>query len=298
MKKGVLSIVLSTALLMLLVGCGGGGGGSDGGSGTASMNVADAKPALPLEAIKHVFVTFDEVSVHKAGGDWINLPLAQEHTIDLYQFSDGEKTQLVPPVILESGKYTQIRLGVTGGEIVYNADNIGQDDTIQLVVPSENLKTAQSFDFEVPDGGAVDLTVDFDLSRSIVVDPQDSTYKLKPVLHVVVTEEAATIRGRILTSDFGSDEATVTVYYDANGDDQADPDELYTTVTVAKAGTADTPFSIFWLVPNPEKPYIVEIEFDGNPTTSPDYREVVDPSNLGNGETWPLNGDKAIELLP
>ena len=85
MKKGVLSVVLSTGLLMLLMGCGGGSGGSDGSgsSGTVSMNVTDAPPALPLENVKHVFVTIDEVSVHKAGGGWTKLNLAQSpYTID------------------------------------------------------------------------------------------------------------------------------------------------------------------------------------------------------------------------
>ena len=90
MKKGVLSVVLSTALLMLLMGCGGGSGGSDGSgssgtSGTLSVAITDAKPKLP-EDIEHVYVTFDEVQVHKAGGDWVSLPVVAPapHRIDLF----------------------------------------------------------------------------------------------------------------------------------------------------------------------------------------------------------------------
>ncbi len=60
------------------------------------MNVTDAKPVLPATGVESVTITFDEVSVHKSGGGWINLPVAtqpQPYTIDLYQFSDGTKTQ-------------------------------------------------------------------------------------------------------------------------------------------------------------------------------------------------------------
>jgi hypothetical protein len=272
MKRRVSSVVLSTALLMLLMGCGGGSGGSsgdsDGGSGTISVNVADAPPALPVDGVAHVFVTFDEVSVHKAGGGWIKLDLAQTpYTIDLLQFSNGESTQLVPLARLESGKYTQIRLGVTGGSIAFDYNNDGTiDDTEPLEVPSDNLKTDKNFDFEVRGGGAVHLTVDFVLSRSIVLEGS-GTYKLKPALHLVGTDEAATIRGKIDSNTFTlfdseNEWAVVTVIWDRNfEEDGTDVDETYTSVRIKKtSGAASTDFSIFWLVP--EKNYIVEVDVD------------------------------------
>ena len=57
------------------------------------------------------------------------------HTIDLLQFIDGNSTQLVPPVQLEPGKYTQLRLGVTKGSLVTTE---GEEP---LEIPSEYLKT-------------------------------------------------------------------------------------------------------------------------------------------------------------
>jgi hypothetical protein len=231
------------------------------------VNITDAKPKLPPGAT-HVFVTFDEVSVHKAGGDWISLPVVPPapHTIDLLQFSNGGTTQLVPPVQLTSGKYTQLRLGVTGGSIVFDTNDDGKDDeTVPLEVPSDSLKTDKNFEFEVHGGGAVDLTVEFDLSQSIVVTGSGK-YKLKPVLHINYTEEAATIRGSIPAAAFGSaTEATVTVWWDKKEPPDTpdakpscslnDADEIYTQVVVEKA---DPNFEIFWLVPN--EAYIVEID--------------------------------------
>jgi hypothetical protein len=72
------------------------------------------------------------------------------------------------------------------------------DDAV--TIPSENLKTDKNFSFDVQGGGAADITIDFDLSQSIVVTDDGSgtlSYKLKPVLHIVDTVEAATITGRI-----------------------------------------------------------------------------------------------------
>jgi hypothetical protein len=260
---GVLALlVLLVPVAALLLSCGGGGssGSSDASgtnAGTVSINVTDAKPKLPVQDVEHVYVTFDEVQVHKAGGGWISLPVVAPapHTIDLLQFSDGTTTQLVPPVKLESGKYTQVRIIVSDAWLVIGGVNY------PLIVPSGKLRTDKDFDFDVHGGGAVDLTVDFDLSQSIVVQGNGG-YKLKPVLHLVGTEEAATIRGTIPAAAFGSsaDPATVTVFWDQDANCTLDStDEVYTEIVVPKT---DPNFGIFWLVPN--EAYIVQIVVGGN----------------------------------
>jgi hypothetical protein len=265
---GVLVVLgLLAPLALLLLSCGSGGGsstsgtsgdsGGSGTSGTLSVAITDAKPKLP-EGTEHVYITFDEVQVHKAGGDWVSLPVVAPapHRIDLLQFSDGKTTQLVPPVKLTSGKYTQIRIVVSEASLVIDGN------TYPVEVPSGKLKTDQEFNFEVLGGGAVDLTVDFDLYKSIVVTG-NYKYKLKPVLHIVRTLEAATIQGSIPAAAFGTSleppPAVVTVWWDKDTNCVLDEnvDEIYTKVEVPKVDpTAD--FAIFWLVPN--ETYIVQIE--------------------------------------
>jgi hypothetical protein len=225
--------------------------------------------------------------VHKSGGGWTTLPVAtspHSYTIDLYQFSDGAKTQFVPPVRLESGKYTQVRIGVTSGTIRIN----GLDHALEI--PSTNLKTDKNFEFDVAGGGAVDLTVDFDLSQSIVLTGS-GTYQLKPVLHIVKTSEAATIQGKI---NFGTaTQATVTVIWDKNGDgtlqtpDPLNPntDEEYTSILVKS--TDPIPFKIFWLVPNVG--YFVQVQLPDRT-----YEEYVPPSKLPAGAVVDLNGGGLI----
>jgi hypothetical protein len=284
MKRTTL-FALALGIAAFLSGC---GGGDESSQGTISMNITDAKPVLPVSNVESVSITFNEVSVHKAGGGWTTLQTAQQrYTVDLYQFTDGKKTQIVPPVRIDSGKYTQLRIGVVSGTIRI----AGQD--YPLEVPSANLKTDKNFDFDVEKDGAVDLTVDFDLSRSIVVTGS-GTYQLKPVLHLNETSKAATIQGAI---SFGSSsQATVVVIWDKNGNglyeapNPSDPnsDEEYTRMVV---GSADpSPFQIFWLVPN--QGYFVQVMIGERASE----RIYVAPSNLQSGAGYPLNGGAPIAV--
>lgn len=280
--------VVCLSIAVLLVGCGGGGGGGDEGSlsasssgalGTFSLDVTDAKPLLPDNTEK-VLITFEEVDVHKTGEGWTSLPLAQEpFTIDLLQFQEGKTTELVPPVSLESGKYTQIRIVVSSAELITNVAGHS------MTVPSGGIKTDTQFDFEVKGGGAVDATVDFDLSRSIVVTGQHS-YKLKPVFHINETQEAATIHGEIAKNTFvtyNSDQALVTVIWDENADRSINSDdEIYTQIVVTKNDSAT--FQIFWLVP--EEAYIVQVDMDGNPGL--EFEETVLSNDLPAGALYDL----------
>jgi hypothetical protein len=274
---GLLAVMLASILI-------GGCGGSDGDSGTPTIGVADAKPSLPV-SVKNVYVSFDEVSIHKAGGGWESLP-SEESEIDLYRFSDGDSTHLVPPLEIDSGKYTQIRLVLaeTGQEPGNYKNYIvtTEDEEIPLTVPSGFLRTDKNFDFEVEGGGAVDLTVHFDLSQSIV-DQGGGEYQLKPVLHLQETQAAAKIQGSIAAASFGeSTEAVVTVYSEG---------VEYTSVVVQKPEATDpVPFTIFWLVPN--QSYHVEVAVEG---FAP-YEQDVGAEDLGPGGTFSLNGDEPITL--
>ncbi len=277
------------SMAVLLVGCGGGSNGdgndlaasSSGALGTFSLNVTDAKPLLPDNTEK-VLITFEEVDVHKTGEGWTSLPLAQEpYKIDLLQFQEGKTTELVPPVSLESGKYTQIRIVVSSAELRTNAA------AYSVTVPSASIKTDTQFDFEMKGGGAVHVTVDFDLSQSIVVTGQQPpSYTLKPVFHINETLEAATIYGEIAEDTFvtnNSGQAIVTVVWDENADGDVNfDDEIYTQVVVTKDDPAE--FRIFWLVP--EEAHIVQVDLDGNQGL--EFKETVSSNDLPAGALYDL----------
>jgi len=287
---------ISLALMAVTFGCGGNGGGGDGSgssTGIVAMSITDAKPVLPAN-VTNCFVTIDEVLVHSSGGGWETLPLVQTpSTIDLLQYTNGTTTELVPPVAVGTDKYTQIRLSVISAKLRFNDD---PNNEAELTIPSENLKTDKNFEFEVTGIAPAHITIDFDLSQSIVVEGPagNESYKLKPVLHIV--EDSATIEGTIAYTSFrdlGDTPYVVITVLDSNG-------QQYTKVQVERDNNASqTEYSIFWLEPN--QSYTVLINYnpvaDDNPATleieeTPDDTVEV-PSNpndvLQPGEIYILN---------
>lgn len=283
-KKYCLFAVLVCGVFLL--GCGGGGGSTTvvGNTGSLSFTITDAKPALPV-GVNQVVVTINEVVVHQSGGEWISLPLEQDpFTIDLLQFSDGQTTQLVPQTTLPPGKYTQVRLGIQSAMIVTDT---GQQ--IPAEIASGDLKTDKNIDFEVTGGGAVALTLDFDLSQSLVVTGLGK-YKLKPVLHIVSEEEAATITGSIEAGTHGTEtQATIIVTQDSDNTGYLSPgDQEYTRLVVTKAPSGPALFSIYWLVPN--QSYIVEVRIGGEIV----YHQSVAKTTLQAAAVYPLNSGNPI----
>lgn len=287
-------LFLALATSAFLFGCGGSGGSSS--TGTASVGITDAKPLLADRTIQQVVITFDEISVHAAGVGWASLPLAQDPpmAIDLLQFSNGHTTELVPPVKLATAHYTKVRIGVTEAYLMIE----GEPLPIPVEIPSEDLKTDKQFDFQVVGGGAVDLIVDFDLSGSIV-ETGDGTYKLKPVIHLNHRREAATVQGQIGDDSFGaSEEATVIVTWDTNGNTELDSeDEVYTRLLVEMGASDPTAFEIFWLVPN--QGYFFHVDLDGEVESTVDESafelpEFVPPSDLYPGAVVELNAGEVI----
>ncbi len=290
MKSKKLWLVVMLSLLSLFAGCGSGGGGSSSGgsTGTISMSMTDAKPVLP-EHVANCFVTIDEVLVHTSGGAWKSLPMVQTpYTIDLLQFTEGNTTQFVPPVALASGKYTQLRLSVTNA--VFRFDYGATTEDVTVTIPSGNLKTDKNFDFDVTEDTAVDITVDFDLSKSIVVEgPSGSpSYKLKPVLHLVKTTEAATIEGSISNDRIPNGNSYVIISVVALSNN-----EEYTKVRVdnnTTTGATITDYSIFWLVPNQD--YRVYIDYDPETEIDPqafDTDKPVSAADVEPGEIAEVN---------
>ena len=285
MKRFKLFCGFSICVVMLAtLSCsdGGGSSGTTAGTGIVSMSITDAKPMLPAN-ITAFKVKFDEVLVHKSGGGWISLPMAESpHVIDLLQFIDGDTTEFVPPVRLEYGKYTQVRIVISEAWITVSEGNNEIESVV--TIPSENLKTDKNFVFDVEDPTGVDIIVDFDLSMSLKVDnnTSPSTYSCKPVLHLAETRKAATIVGRINDADFGDEDyATVTVFVrDSNNSSY----EEYTKIMVTNTASENPEtFTIFWLVPNKE--YLVEIDSEG---TSGGTINRIDVGLLSEDQTYDL----------
>ncbi len=287
----LLGLLALTALLPFAGCSGSSGSGDSGGTTPVSIALTDARPMLPAgaTAATNLEITFTQVAVHASGGDWLSLPLGgtSPQTIDLLRFHDGATTQLVPPVPVDNGRYTQILIAVATARISFDHGATWSP----VEIPSGNLKTDKNFAFEAAGGpAAVALVVDFDLSQSLVVSPGQgtTTYKLKPVLHIVETSLAAAISGWIYRSSFVADQAAMVTVLVPSSDMPSGYAE-YTRLAVDKAaGDAPTAFKIYWLVPN--QYYRVEIDFNPEAADGPEYVEEVGADDLPPGADFALNG--------
>ena len=302
MKNRTLHSILVVLALLLLVGCGEGetvvfasfngntnqdtgediDRASEKSSGLVVIVITDAEPVLP-SGTEEVWITVNEVLIHREGGEWTSLPLVQTpYSIDLLQFHSGNTTDLIQPVSLEPGTYNRLRL------IIEKASVVNNGVTYPITMSPENSTIEKDFLLDLRDGGFVDLTVDFDLSQSLDVTKfsESPSYELTPLLHINHTEEAALISGEIapMTFDYhSSSEAIVAVFMDndLSGNLTAD-DEEYTRIRVDK----DNPdFTIFWLIP--EEGYTVAVEVDGREHTI--YEQFIYPADLQRGGVFELN---------
>lgn len=221
-------VPVSAALAMAA--CGGGGGS---GTGSLTVGVTDA----PVDGAEAVVVAFTKVTVHKADGTTIEFPYDGE-PIDLLQFQDpvGEpRAVLVDSQSLEAGEYNWIRLDVEAVSGVRDSYITIGGQEYDLRVPSGVLKLNRPF--TVPQGGLLDITLDFDLRKSVTKPAGD--YILRPTVRIVDTAQTGTLSGTVdgtfLTGNCGGYTAgNVAVYvYEGEGVtpvemDSVDPDPLVT----------------------------------------------------------------------
>ncbi len=166
------------------------------GFGTMKLRLTDAPGDYQA-----VNLSVTQVSAHLEGagtegesdstGGWQVLR-SEPLNVDLLTLRNGVSTTLAIATV-PAGHYTQIRLKLSAGSNVV-IDGV----THPLTVPSgmqSGYKLVGSFD--VPVNGLLDLTLDFDAARSIVLTGP-GTYLLKPTVRVISTISAGSITGHVL----------------------------------------------------------------------------------------------------
>lgn len=194
-------------LLGLLVAC------SEGDSGRLTLGITDA----PVDEADNVYVQFDGVEIQPSDGERIIInyfddadpPNSTTKTLDLLSLQDGLREFLLDGHTLPAGKYSWLRLMVNaeadGVKDSYIALN-GEEYELRVPSGSETgLKIVHPF--EVPVNTEVDLTIDFDLRKSVHA-PMGETYLgvqvyiLRPTLRMVATSVAGYIHGSVDTAVF------------------------------------------------------------------------------------------------
>lgn len=219
---GVVGALISAIFFIVLSSCSGSGSSN---TGTLSLNLSDA--ALVDEAnVTGVYITVTDIQYHAAGGGWQSMEEFNTsiNPINLLEWQEGQTISL-GDFQMPSGKYTQLRFMLDATEegtvpksnpgcmIEFNGDN---NET--LYVPSGSQTGYKAIgNYEVPINGAVTMTADFDVRKSIVVSGDGSYYKLKPTIRLVVTDEAGTISGNVTNMESNASYVIYAYEYDADG---------------------------------------------------------------------------------
>jgi len=199
-RTGIISTILFSALLVVsLIGCGGmedGIKGYDSFTGLFSLGITDT----PLTEINKAIVQFSGIEIQAASGERLTFDFETPRQIDLLALSGGSREFLLSDQKLPAGQYDWIRLKVEAkSDILDSYIELKDGSTRSLKIPSANqtgLKLVRGF--EMPLGGITDLTIDFDLRKSIHT-PSDlnDDYILRPTLRMVDNAEVGKIEGVI-----------------------------------------------------------------------------------------------------
>jgi hypothetical protein len=219
--------------ILMLAACSGGGSGSSGGGsdgiGTLSLSLSDAT----TDEYNAVYVTIEEVQVHKAGGTWQEVVFPQK-TYNLLELVNGVREELGISE-LDTGDYTQLRMII--GETPDDGINILSEshpyanylidefnDYYELKIPSgyqTGIKIVHGF--EINQNQTTELILDFDACKSIVKAGSSGQWLLKPTIKVLNTEEYSIIDGMVSDADTGDPLEGVLVSAQVGDSDAVDP---------------------------------------------------------------------------
>lgn len=209
-KKHLLICTLSA---VFITACGGSSNGSsENTDNTAlpsfSLSVSDA----PVDELSEVIVCFNQIELKGNDADAIftvgnedGLIAANEVCLDnsgnvipntvgldLLQYTGSDSIALVDGISIAAGNYTQLRLIMSDGSYVIDAQT---NEKISISVPSNELKLDG---FTATLGGTVDFTLEFDLNKAITNPVGQAGYFLKPRgVRLVNNNQAGHINGTV-----------------------------------------------------------------------------------------------------
>jgi hypothetical protein len=191
-------------LLFALIGC----NKDDDGPGTGTLSIRITDAPFPIDLVEEANVTINKIEVRKKGdgeddGSPFMVISEEVQNFNLLELSNGVTASLVE-IDIPVGSYDLIRLYVDAASVVLK-DGTEYD----LEIPSgaqTGIKCFVKPPFEVAGGLTTDLLLDFDVSKSFVVQgtPPDDIqgFHFKPVIRVTNLSTAGRITGTVLDSEY------------------------------------------------------------------------------------------------
>jgi uncharacterized protein (DUF2141 family) len=250
MLREMKKIVQAAVCVLLIDAC----GGTLGGNPESTEPDTDQRPEpgpvvqpaltfsitdAPVENAQHVYIAVESVQIAQTEGEWVTIPMETDQEIDLLQLQNGETSLLASIESLPAGTYGQTRLVLSDEAPGRLVDNEGVEHTLFIPGGSESGLKIQTA-FTKVDGVPLELTIDFDLRKSIKVigsgngngngNENGSKYMLKPVLRLADNSKSGSAAGE------GQDGSVVCVYADGAARDNDDACENAITSAKVKNG--------------------------------------------------------------
>jgi hypothetical protein len=223
-------VVAVLALTFGLWGCGGssGGGGGPAASSAPALRIAMTDAPFPFSSVTSATVELQRIDIRRQGGGFETLKaFPGGKLLELVELRNG-----ITEVLFEGnpgpGNYDALRLVVLPKKVVIDEDGTPRSFT-DFAVPSgpqTGIKVFIDPVISVVTGLTLDLVLDFDLSRSFVVQGNPATpagikgFHFKPVIRAVNASRAGSLTFRLrsdngtpddLADDFCLDGAEYTV---------------------------------------------------------------------------------------
>jgi hypothetical protein len=195
----------ATALVAVsLVSC---GGGQVHG---VDLAITDA----PLDTASSVIISFSLVQLSGPDVSSFTIKISPASSIDLYSLQGGIAATIIAGMQVQPGHYTNLRVTIASDPNTPQSSISLPDGLHNLYVPSGVSSDVNvPIDFTIASGGDVTLTMDFDLRKSIIQDPNDPTkYQLIPSIRAVQNELSGSITGSVATSLITCLDPSVYVY--------------------------------------------------------------------------------------
>jgi len=182
------TIACAMALAATMVAC---GDSATGPTGTSRLTVL--LKDTPFADAKSMLVTFSEVSVHKADGEWVTVPFsgdASSRTCDLKKLTSAQDVLGTGP--LAPARYTMVRLVVSSAALYFENAAAGPACAPTIAAPAGRTGAVEipsgevrlNRPFEVTADTGTTMLLDFDGDRS-VRETGNGRFMLTPVITVV-----------------------------------------------------------------------------------------------------------------
>jgi hypothetical protein len=189
---------------LLLASCGGG----------TRHGVTIAITDAPIDLASSVNISFAKIELSGPNVVPTVLNISPAESVDLFQLQGGLTQLMVDTVQALPGHYDTLSLTILADE-GSGQTNITLPDGVHILYlpPGVPATVKIPVDFDFASGGDLFLTVDFDLRKSIVQDPNNPTkYQLFPAMRVVEDQVAGSITGNVATTLVTCLEPAVYVY--------------------------------------------------------------------------------------